>query len=71
MQSQHLRRWCPLDDSTRSLIEATVRKLGLSARGTDLILKVARTIADLDGAEQIQAQHVAEVIQYRIIDRMQ
>ncbi|MGD1909165.1 MAG: YifB family Mg chelatase-like AAA ATPase [Leptolyngbyaceae cyanobacterium] len=71
MQSQHLRHWCPLDDSTRGLIEAAVRKLGLSARGTDRILKVARTIADLDGAEEIQAQHVAEAIQYRTIDRMQ
>jgi hypothetical protein len=50
MQSRHLRQWCPLDDSTRSLMEAAVRKLSLSARATDRILKVARTIADLEGS---------------------
>jgi magnesium chelatase family protein len=71
MQSRHLRHWCPLDDSTRNLIEAAVRKLGLSARGTDRIIKVARTIADLEGAPDLSAPHVAEAIQYRTLDRMQ
>jgi len=71
MQSRHLRQWCPLDDTTRSLLEGAIRKLGLSARATDRILKVARTIADLAGDEHLQAQHVAEAIQYRTIDRMQ
>ncbi len=71
MQSRHLRHWCPLDDTTQALLENAVRKLGLSARATDRILKVARTIADLDGCEGLQAQHVAEAIQYRTIDRMQ
>ncbi|MGF1461536.1 MAG: YifB family Mg chelatase-like AAA ATPase [Leptolyngbyaceae cyanobacterium] len=71
MQSQHLRHWCPLDDTTRGLMENAVRKLGLSARATDRILKVARTIADLDNADGLKAQHVAEAIQYRTIDRMQ
>jgi magnesium chelatase family protein len=71
MQSRHLRHWCPLDDATQGLLENAVRKLGLSARATDRILKVARTIADLDNADSLQAQHVAEAIQYRTIDRMQ
>ena len=71
MQSRHLRQWCPLDDSTRSLMEAAVRKLSLSARATDRILKVARTIADLEGASDLGAPHVAEAIQYRTLDRMQ
>lgn len=71
MQSRHLRHWCPLDDTTQGLLENAVRKLGLSARATDRILKVARTIADLDHADTLQAQHVAEAIQYRTIDRMQ
>jgi len=71
MQSRHIRHWCPLSDTTQSLLENAVRKLGLSARATDRILKVARTIADLDGSDTLQAQHVAEAIQYRTIDRMQ
>ncbi|MBF2034987.1 MAG: YifB family Mg chelatase-like AAA ATPase [Leptolyngbyaceae cyanobacterium T60_A2020_046] len=71
MQSRHLRAWCPLDSTTQTLMETAVRKLGLSARATDRILKVARTIADLEGADHLQAQHVAEAIQYRTIDRMQ
>lgn len=71
MQSRHLRQWCPLDEATRSLIEGAVRKLGLSARATDRILKVGRTIADLASDTDIRTQHVAEAIQYRTIDRMQ
>jgi magnesium chelatase family protein len=71
MQSRHIRRWCKLDDATCTLLENAIRKLGLSARGTDRILKVARTIADLAGDEHLQAHHVAEAIQYRTIDRMQ
>ena len=71
MQSRHLRHWCPLDNATQGLLENAVRKLGLSARATDRILKVARTIADLDNADILQAQHIAEAIQYRTIDRMQ
>jgi magnesium chelatase family protein len=71
MQSNHLRHWCQLDDTSRNLLEAAIRKLGLSARASDRILKVARTIADLAGEDTLKPQHVAEAIQYRTIDRMQ
>jgi magnesium chelatase family protein len=70
MQSRHLRRWCKLDQTSRNLLEGAIRKLGLSARATDRILKVGRTIADLAHAEDLEAQHIAEAIQYRTIDRM-
>ena len=71
MQSNHLRYWCQLDDPSRNLLEAAIRKLGLSARASDRILKVARTIADLAGDDTLKPQHVAEAVQYRTIDRMQ
>jgi magnesium chelatase family protein len=71
MQSRHLRDFCQLDEATANLLEAAIRRLGLSARATDRILKVARTIADLANLDQIQSPHVAEAIQYRTIDRMQ
>ncbi len=71
MQSRHLQKWCKLDDASRNLLEAAIRKLGLSARASDRILKVGRTIADLAGEDELRANHVAEAIQYRTIDRMQ
>ena len=71
IQSRHLKQWCQLDDGTRTLLEGAIRKLGLSVRASDRILKVARTIADLAGDESLQTRHVAEAIQYRTIDRMQ
>lgn len=71
MQSRQIRRWCALTDQTRSLLENAIRRLGLSARATDRILKVARTIADLEQSETIEPGHVAEAVQYRIVDRMQ
>ena len=71
IQSRHLANWCQLDDPTRGLLEGAIRKLGLSARASDRIIKVARTIADLAGDQDLKTHHVAEAIQYRTIDRMQ
>ena len=71
MRSPHLREFCVLDDTSRNLLEGAIRKLGLSARAMDRVLKVSRTIADLAGDRQLQSHHLAEAIQYRTIDRMQ
>lgn len=70
MTSSQLRKFCVLDEASRNLLEGAIRKLGLSARAMDRILKVSRTIADLAQENNIQAYHVAEAIQYRTIDRM-
>jgi magnesium chelatase family protein len=64
-----LRRHCALDGPGKALLAQAVEKLGLSARAHDRILRVARTIADLAGAEHIEAAHVAEAVQYRALDR--
>ena len=70
MGSAHLRRFCQLDDTCRNILEGAIRKLGLSARAMDRVLKVSRTIADLAGEENLQPPHVAEAIQYRTLDRI-
>jgi magnesium chelatase family protein len=64
-----LRTLCALDDAGERTLEMAVRKLGLSARAHDRILKVARTIADLAAAERVSAKHLAEAVQYRSLDR--
>ena len=69
MKPRHLKRFCAVDDKTHSLLEHAVERLGLSARAYNRIIKVARTIADLDNRETIQAPDVAEAIQYRSLDR--
>ncbi len=71
MQSKELQQWCALDENSRLLLEKAIDRLGLSARASDRIIKVARTIADLAGDEQLKSSHLAESIQYRTIDRMQ
>jgi magnesium chelatase family protein len=69
MPARAVRKLCALDDAGERTLEMAVRRMGLSARAHDRILKVARTIADLDGAEHLSAKHVAEAVQYRSLDR--
>jgi magnesium chelatase family protein len=64
-----IRTHCALDASGERTLEMAVRRMGLSARAHDRILKVARTIADLDGSGTVSAKHVAEAVQYRSLDR--
>lgn len=69
MESQMIRDICTIDEKARSLLKMAITKQGLSARAYDRILKVARTIADLEGADQIDTPHIAEAIAYRSLDR--
>jgi len=69
MGEANIRKFCRLDKQGKTLIEQAISKLGLSARAYSRILKVARTIADLDDCRNIQVKHLAEAIQYRSLDR--
>ncbi|MBN1831951.1 MAG: YifB family Mg chelatase-like AAA ATPase [Deltaproteobacteria bacterium] len=69
MTSRHIRQFCSLDTDSSDLLEKAMDRLGLSARAHSKILKIARTIADLEGNPGVEAHHVAEAIQYRSLDR--
>jgi len=69
MPVRMIRKQCALDDAGERTLEMAMRRMGLSARAHDRILKVARTIADLDHSENLSAKHVAEAVQYRSLDR--
>jgi magnesium chelatase family protein len=70
MDSKEIRRFCQLDEQGQELLKMAITKLGLSARAFDRILKVSRTIADLEQSEHIKPEFVSEAIQYRSLDRL-
>lgn len=69
MTGRLVRRHCPLDPDGEAVLRSAVEDLGLSARAHDRILRVARTVADLGGADRIGAGHLAEAVGYRTLDR--
>jgi magnesium chelatase family protein len=69
MGRRHIKEWCSPDQDGQLLLRQAMDALGLSARAYDKILKVARTIADLEGADGIQTHHVSEAVNYRTLDR--
>jgi len=69
MTSRHIREFCVLEEKSKQLLRSAMERLNLSARAYDRILKVARTIADLENAADIDSNHIAEAIQYRSLDR--
>ena len=68
MGTRLIRKYCLLNAACEQLLENAITRMGLSARAHDRILKVSRTIADLDGVLEIEPKHVAEAIQYRSLD---
>jgi predicted ATPase with chaperone activity len=69
MSPRQVRQFCKIDSAGEALLKQAMTELGLSARAHDKVLRTARTIADLEGVENIQVQHLAEAIQYRRLDR--
>jgi len=69
MSHRMTRKFCPLDEECQNLLRAAMQEMGLSARAHDKVLRVARTIADLDASDSIRPQHLSEAINYRMLDR--
>ncbi|MCA9094962.1 MAG: ATP-binding protein, partial [Planctomycetaceae bacterium] len=70
MRPRDIRKYCKLEKEAESLLRAAMEEMGLSARAHDKILRVSRTIADLDASEKINVTHLSEAINYRSMDRM-
>ncbi len=71
MKTRHIKKYCRLSEDAHNLLDTAMQRLSLSARAYTRILKVSRTIADLESSDSIQSQHIAEAIQYRTLDRGQ
>ena len=69
MSSRQIRKFCQTDAASGRLLESAIDRLGLSARAYNRILKIGRTIADLEACPDIRMEHIAEAIQYRSLDR--
>ncbi|HCG76625.1 MAG: hypothetical protein COZ37_05490 [bacterium (Candidatus Ratteibacteria) CG_4_10_14_3_um_filter_41_18] len=69
MDKSLIKKHCSTNEESRNLLGLAIDKLGMSARAYDKILKVARTIADLEGSSSIETPHISEAIQYRSLDR--
>ena len=69
MRNRHIKKYCAIGQNAHRILEMAIDKLGLSARAFNRVLKIARTIADLDGVPNVSVRHVSEGIQYRSLDR--
>jgi len=69
MISRHIKKHCKINEASCNILESAIDKLGLSARAYNRILKIARTIADLEGESDIRVDHISEAVQYRNLDR--
>ena len=69
MSPKHIRRFCPLGREGEDLLRSAISELHLSARAYHRVLKISRTIADLEGKERIESSHISEALQYRCLDR--